>query len=75
MKLRQLSGVAPFLFIATLDSQSLEDRNVIPGVLQGCVLGALLFVLYIHMWFGLENMFVSYADDATDLAHIPKYEI
>ena len=23
------------------------------------------------MWFGLENMLVSYADDATLLAHIP----
>ena len=29
-------------------------------------------MLYIHdMWFGLENMLVSYADDATLLARIP----
>ena len=32
----------------------------------------LLFILYTHdMWFGLENVLVSYADDATLLACIP----
>ena len=36
------------------------------------VLGPLLFILYIHdMWFGLENLLVSYIDDATLLAQIP----
>ena len=32
----------------------------------------MLFTLHTHdMWFGLENMLVSYADDATLLACIP----
>ena len=36
------------------------------------VLGLLLFILYTHdMWFGLENMHISYADDGTLLARIP----
>ena len=39
---------------------------------QGSVLVPLLFILYTYdMWFGLENMLVSYADDATLLAGIP----
>ena len=33
---------------------------------------SLLFILYTHdMWFGLENMLVAYADDATLLAVVP----
>ena len=36
------------------------------------VLGPLLFIIYTHdLWFGLENILVSYADDANLLARFP----
>ena len=82
-KLGQLSVGGPFLSLLTeflsnrlqmvvVDGQFNEHRNVILGVPQGSVLGPLLFILYTHdMWLRLENMLVSYADDATLLAHIP----
>ena len=82
-KLRQLGVGDPFLSILTEffsnrlqrivdDGQFNDNRNVISGVTQGSVLGPLLFVLYTHdMWFGLENMLLSYTDDATLLARIP----
>ena len=82
-KLRQLGVGGPFLSILTeflsnrlqrvvVDGQFNEYIKVISGVPQGSVLGLLLFILYNHdMWFGLENMLVSYADDATLLARIP----
>ena len=55
-----------------VDGQFNDCRNVTLSVLQGSVLGPFFFILYtIDMWFGLENMLVSYADDATLLAHIP----
>ena len=70
---------SPFLSILTeflsnrfqrvvVDGQSNKYyRNVILDVL-----GSLLFILYTHdMWFGLENMLVSCADDATLVALIP----
>ena len=82
-KLTELGVGGPFLSILTeflsnrlqrvvVDGQFNDCRNVILSVLQGSVLGPLLFILYtIDMWFGLENMLVSYADDTTLLAHIP----
>ena len=81
-KLIQLGVGGPFLSILTeflsirlqrvvVDGHFNEYRNVILGIPQGSILGPLLFILYTHdMWFGLENMLVSYADDATLLAHI-----
>ena len=41
------------------------------GVPKGSVLGLLLLIWHTLMWFRLENMLVSYADDATFLACIP----
>ena len=82
-KLRQLGVGGPFLSILTeflsnrlqrvvVDGQFNDYRGVVSGVPQGSVLGPLLFILYTYdMWFGLENMLVSYADDATLLARIP----
>ena len=82
-KLRQLGVGGPFLSILTeflsnrlqrvvVDGQFNGYRNIISGVPQGRVLGPLLFILYTHdMWFGLESMLASYADDATLLARIP----
>ena len=82
-KLRQLGVGGPFLSILTeflsnrlqrvvVDGQFNEYRKVISGVRQGSILGPLLFILYTHdMWFGLENILVSYADDNTLLARIP----
>ena len=47
-----------------------EYRKAILGVPQRSVLGTLLFIQYNDKLFGLENMPVSYADDATVIAHI-----
>ena len=55
-----------------VDGHFNDYRDVVSGVPQGSVVDPLLFILYTHdMWFGLENMLVSYADDATLLARIP----
>ena len=55
-----------------VDGHYSEWRNVISGLPQGRVLVPLLFTLYTHdMWFGIENMLVAYADDATLLAVVP----
>ena len=55
-----------------MDGQSKKNRSIISGIAQGSVIGTLFFILYTYdIWFRLENIPVSYADDATLLAHIP----
>ena len=61
-----------------VDGHYSEWRDVISGVTQGSVLDPLLFILYTHdMWFGLENMLVAFAGDATLVAVVPSpdYEV
>ena len=49
-----------------------ELVNVVPGVPQGSVLGALLFVLYTSELITiLENKLIGYADDSTLMAVVP----
>ena len=46
--------------------------NVVSGVLQGSVLGSLLFLLYTSELFSiLENKLIGYADDSTLIAVVP----
>ena len=46
--------------------------NVVSGVLQGRVLGSLLFLLYTSKLFSiLENKLISHADDSTLMSDVP----
>ena len=46
--------------------------NVMSGMLQGSVLGLLLFFLYtLELFSILENKLISYADDSTLIAVVP----
>ena len=46
--------------------------NVVSGVLQGCVLGPLLFLQYTSELFSvLENKLIGYADHSTLIAVVP----
>ena len=46
--------------------------NVVSGVLQGSVLGQLLFLLYTSVRFSiLENKLIDYADDSTLIVVVP----
>ena len=46
--------------------------NVVSGVLQGSVLGSLLFLLYTSELFSfIENKLICYADDSTLIAVVP----
>ena len=46
--------------------------NVVSGVLQGSVLGPLLYLLYTAELFSiLENKLIGYADDSTLMAVVP----
>ena len=52
-----------------VDSCRSKLVNVVSGVLQGSVLGPLLFLLYtLELFFILENKLIGYADDSTLIA-------
>ena len=55
-----------------VDSCRSKLVNVVSGVLQGSVLGPLLFLLYTSGLFSvLENKLIGYADDSTLIAVVP----
>ena len=55
-----------------MDGCSSKLVNVVSGVLQGSVLGPLLFLLYTSELFSiLENKLIGYADNSTLMAVVP----
>ena len=55
-----------------VDGCRIKQVNVVLGVLQGSVLGQLLFLLYTSELFPiLENKLIGYADDFTLMAGVP----
>ena len=73
-------------FVLSILTQFLSDRsqnvivdgcrsklvNIVSGVLQGSVLGPLLFLLYTSELFSVwENKLIAYADDSTLIAVVP----
>ena len=54
-----------------IDEKFSQFKPVVLGVLQGSVLGPLLFILYTaDMWNDLENKIVSYIDDTTSYTEV-----
>ena len=55
-----------------VDGYRSKLADVVSGVLQGSVFGALLFLLYTSEFFSnLENKLIGYADDSTLMAVLP----
>ena len=45
--------------------------NFVSGVLQGCVLGLLFYLIRFRAFYILENKLIGYADDSTLMAVVP----
>ena len=59
-----------------VDGYRSKLANVVSGVPQGSVLGALLLLLYTSDLFSiLENKLIGYADDSTLIAVVPSPDV